>query len=211
MYWAAQKTLFVADIHVGKEHAFGRAGIAIPAGSSESTLRSLMQLVDEFAAERLVILGDLVHATPRPNESWQIYLKQLIAERKQLDIQVVIGNHDSRTARDNIGAELSWLERIVEPPFVFLHEPTACEEGYVLAGHLHPVWHLPTKKPRKGFSRTSGIRAPVFWFQKDVAVLPAFGHFTGGHPVTPSASDRLYMTGPDCVINVPHDVLSLVT
>lgn len=204
IYWAAKKTLFAADIHLGKEHAFGRAGIAIPTGSSEATLASLMQLVDDFAAERLIILGDLLHATPHRDESWQPCLQRLINEHKALDIKVIIGNHDSSSARKNVVPELSWLARMTEPPFVFMHEPKSTDDGYVLAGHLHPVWRLHNNKRRYGGRRNPGISAPVFWFQDDVAVLPSFGHFTGGHTIKAKDTDRLFMTGPDCVIEVPR-------
>ena len=44
MYWPAQKILLAADVHMGKEHVFGRHGIAIPGGSSEATLKKLFEL-----------------------------------------------------------------------------------------------------------------------------------------------------------------------
>jgi len=123
MYWPARKTLLVADIHAGKEHAFARQGIPIPGGVSEDTLTLLMQLVDSSGAEHLIILGDLLHTVPATNENWQVHLHSLLRARTQLHLQVIIGNHDSLDARKNSLPELNWQSEIVQPPFVFRHEP----------------------------------------------------------------------------------------
>ena len=44
IYWPARKTLLAADIHVGKEATFARAGIPVPGGISEQTLNTLCLL-----------------------------------------------------------------------------------------------------------------------------------------------------------------------
>ena len=195
LYWPARKTLFTADIHAGKEHAFARSGIPIPGGISEDTLDLLMQLVDSCGAERLVVLGDLLHTIPSAEESWQAHLYRLLESKAELDLQVIIGNHDSLKARHKIQLPLNWYSDIVEPPFVFRHQPQPDERGYVLAGHIHPVWQLSAGKRNR-------ITAPVFWFQEHIAVLPSFGLFTGGFRVRRQHNDRLFMVGKDCVIEV---------
>jgi DNA ligase-associated metallophosphoesterase len=195
LYWQEQKTLLAADVHVGKEHAFGRAGIGVPGGISEATLQSLMTLVDDCGAERLLILGDLLHAMPTRDESWQSTLSAQLHKRSQLDMTVVAGNHDKPAARERVDSRINWaVESIHEAPFVFQHEPDTDARGYVLCGHIHPVWRLGTRREK--------LRAPVFWFQRRLAVLPAFGHFTGGHNIQRTSGERLFMTGPDCVVEV---------
>ena len=64
VHWPARRTLFVADVHLGKEHVFGRRGIPIPGGISAAQLARLAALVARTAAERLVVLGDLMHDAP---------------------------------------------------------------------------------------------------------------------------------------------------
>jgi DNA ligase-associated metallophosphoesterase len=195
MYWPARKTLFAADIHAGKEQVFTRSGIAIPGGITENTLTRLMQLTDSSGAERLIILGDFVHAVPRSSEAWQTHLKALLKARTQLDLQVVIGNHDSASARKATLAELNWQSQISDPPFIYKHEPDPEPHGYVLAGHIHPVWQL-------GHGRRNRVRSPVYWFQQQVGVLPSFGIFTGGQLIQREKSDRIYMVGSNSVIAV---------
>ena len=55
IYWPARKTLLAADIHVGKEATFARAGIPVPGGISEQTLNTLMRLLDDSQSELSLI------------------------------------------------------------------------------------------------------------------------------------------------------------
>jgi DNA ligase-associated metallophosphoesterase len=195
VYWPARKTLLAADIHIGKEHTFARAGIPIPGGLSESTLDCLMNAVDATGAERLIVLGDLLHATPRLSEPWQIHLHKLLSLRNTLELQVVIGNHDSSTARQAVMTSLHWVDIAEDPPFVFRHEPAPCTNGYVIAGHIHPAYLLKA-------GRRQQIRAPVFWFRQHSAVLPAFGAFTGGHLIQREPADRLFLVDESGVFQI---------
>ena len=38
------------------------------------------------------------------------------------------------------------------------------------------------------------VRLPCFHIAREVAVLPAFGRFTGGLTIRPSVSDRVFVT-----------------
>ena len=203
IYWAEQRTLLAADIHIGKEQVFGRTGIGIPGGLSETTLERLMHLVDLSGAERLFILGDFVHDVPALSESWQSLLRELLDQRSELNLSVVVGNHDKPGTSQRMDQRIDWFNNpVAEPPFVFAHEPVISERGsergddrgYVLCGHIHPVYRVGKRRDQ--------IRAPVFWFQQSIAVLPAFGLFTGGYTIERNDNDRLFMTGPDCVLEV---------
>lgn len=201
LLWPQRKTLFVADVHAGKEHVFARSGIPIPVGISETNLITLMRLVDQSAAERLIVLGDFMHAVPFRSERWLTVLSNELDQRRSLEMWVVAGNHDRTTGQTRVDSRIKWLnEAIVEAPFVYQHEPASDPRGYVLSGHIHPAFRLSQ-------SKRNSICAPVFHFKKDYAVLPAFGTFTGGHVVKPKQGDGLYMTGPDCIIPVPADYL----
>ena len=52
----------------------------------------------------------------------------------------------------------------------------------------------------------SGIRMPCFYFSEKMAVLPAYGDFTGTHTVVPKPRDRIFMVGPDAVFEVGRKV-----
>ena len=66
-------------------------------------------------------------------------------------------------------------------------------EGYVLAGHWHPCVSL-------GGRAHDRLRLACFWFGAQVGVLPAFGAFTGMHPVRPEPGDRLFAVTDDAVV-----------
>jgi len=196
-YWPAKKTLLVADVHTGKEHIFGRAGVAIPGGASEDTLNLLFSLTASCKAERLLILGDFVHGYHTKNESWVAHLSCLLNKHSELSVEVIAGNHDKPASRELLTNLVVWtLQSRHEPPFVFTHEPDKDSRDYVIAGHLHPEWQLSTHSKEN-------LRAPVFWFQKHIAVLPAFGMFTGGRVIEKRTySDRLFMTAQGCIVEV---------
>jgi DNA ligase-associated metallophosphoesterase len=198
LFWPAQKILFVADVHVGKEHRFGRSGIAIPGGISDDVLAKLFALCEKAAAQRLIVLGDFMHSIPVEGESWLATLSHLLDKHPHLSMDIVAGNHDRLAGQVRIDPRVKWhAEELHLSPFVLKHEPDEHSEGFVLAGHLHPAWRLSQ-------SRRSSIKAPAFWFRKHCAVLPAFGDFTGGVTVSADPStDRIYLVGPECVVNVP--------
>lgn len=198
IYWPEEKILFAADVHVGKEHRFGRAGIPIPGGISEATLNSLFSLATSAGATRLIILGDFMHSAPLSGESWLSELSRLMDLHAHIHVEIVAGNHDKVTGQTLVDSRIHWHQTYLSiSPFVLQHEPDKNSEGFVLCGHLHPAWRLKQ-------SRRASLKAPAFWFTKDFAVLPAFGHFTGGVVVDANLKeDSIYMTGEDCVINVP--------
>jgi metallophosphoesterase superfamily enzyme len=47
------------------------------------------------------------------------------------------------------------------------------------------------------------LRLPCFWFGDDVGVLPAFGAFTGMHPIRPGDEERVFAIAGDSVAAVP--------
>ena len=65
----------------------------------------------------------------------------------------------------------------------------------MLAGHLHPCVSVG-----RGWDR---LRLPCFWFGDAVGVLPAFGAFTGMHPVRSGAEDRLFAVADNVVAAMP--------
>ncbi|MEL6367448.1 MAG: ligase-associated DNA damage response endonuclease PdeM [Pseudomonadota bacterium] len=198
LYWPAQNALLVADWHLGKAEVFGSRGLAIPAGSDESDFGRLAALVETWAASKVMVLGDLMHAPPRQRDVWPQALADWLRQFPQVEVSVIAGNHDRVTIDalpESLSTRLMWhAEPVKRGPFVLDHEPEERADGYVLAGHLHPVFRLQVGRDR--------ARAPVFWFRERYAVLPAFGSFTGGMNIKLTRGERIYMTGPDSVIEV---------
>lgn len=194
LYLPAFATLLVADTHFGKAGVFRRHGIPLPAGSTVDDLQRLSALVQQTRADRLVILGDFVHAAPRHGEPWLEAFADWRRRHASLQVEVVEGNHDRGTVPALLAGDINWHSAPqILGPFLLCHIPTTVDGYHVIAGHLHPVVRLR--------DRTDRLRLPVFWMRSECTVLPSFGGLTGGHPVAPRASDRLYAVGPDGVVD----------
>jgi len=193
LIWPARRTVVIADPHFGKDDVFRRAGIAVPPGTANADLARLTALIRAHACERMVVLGDFVHGATQAGDG---FLPEFSAWREAhlgLAVQVIAGNHDRRERSANWAGSVDWhTTPVVDPPFVFSHEPLPDARGYVIAGHLHPVYHLARVRRR--------VRVPVFWQRAGVLVMPSFGSFTGGAPIRPAPTDSVFAVGPERVI-----------
>ena len=197
----ASQTLLVADLHLGKAATFRQAGIPVPEGSSQRDLERLHQLVHAHDVRRLVVLGDLFHA--RSGCTPQVFA-EFAALRSRIDktsVVLVLGNHDRAVGRlpASLGLD-ACLPSLDEPPFHFVHEPAtdtnvSNQNVFTVAGHLHPTVSIRSPSGDRLADR-------CFVAEPSVLVLPAFGSFTGGHRVEPTADMRLWIARDDGVADV---------
>jgi DNA ligase-associated metallophosphoesterase len=196
LFWRARSTLFIADTHLGKPAAFRAAGLPAPEALTGADLDRLAGAIDDTRANRLVVLGDLLHHRTGRDPAVLDAVGAWRRERAELDILVIRGNHDLRAG----DPPDDWRMRIAdeglrEGPFVLRHEPGDGEDGYVLAGHLHPVASLAAPGVGRG-------RFRCFWLRPQAAILPAFARFAGGHAVRAERDDRLVLLTPDGLIDL---------
>lgn len=193
VYWPSQQTLLVADLHIGKAASYRALHQPVPRGTTEATLARLDRLLARYACQRLVVLGDFLHARTARAAGTLAALAAWRDRHSGVEIVLVRGNHD-RHAGDppaELGIavhEEPWLLG----PLALSHEPEPHPTHAVLAGHVHPAYVL------RGRARQR-LRLPCFVIGAQVAVLPAFGEFTGGWNVAPQAGTRLFLTGADKV------------
>jgi DNA ligase-associated metallophosphoesterase len=220
VWWPAEHTLLVADVHLGKAESFRALGVPVPAGPTEATLGRLGALVEASGARRMVVLGDLLHARTAQAPATMDALRRWRAARPRLELVLVRGNHDAHAG--DPPADLGF--RVVPDghrhgPFVWCHAPAPVEpvapattattaktasrgaaqppEGYRLCGHLHPAVRL------RGRAREA-LRLPCFVAGPLEAILPAFGEFTGSAPVGRAAGARVFAVAPGRVFEVPR-------
>jgi DNA ligase-associated metallophosphoesterase len=197
LVWSAARTAFIADLHLGKAEIFRRSGIPIPEGDTLVDLRRLDALIDAHALERIVVLGDFLHAASSERAGHADAFTAWRRARGSLDFVVIAGNHDRRSAGRELADSVTWHSKEWHiGPFVCRHHPGGAEHGYVLAGHIHPVRYLYG-------SYRERTRVPVCWVRRDYAVLPSFGSFTGGGEIEPSSDDRLYAFAANRVWALP--------
>jgi len=188
--------LLVADPHWGKAAAFRAAGVPVPGGTTAEGLDRLSRALERTGAARLVILGDLFHARSSKQAATLDAVRAWRGRHAALPVTLIRGNHD-RHAGDPPGElGIDCCEApCAAPPFLLAHHPYEAEEGYVLAGHVHPSVTL------RGVGRQRE-RLPCFHFGARVGVLPAFGAFTGTADVAVSPGDRVFVVAGDTVLPV---------
>ena len=196
VHWPSQRTLFVADYHLGKAASFRNAGIPLPSGTTTENVERLERLVARTQARRVVFLGDFLHSAagraPRTLARFAAWREA----RREIGITLVRGNHDARAG----DPPEEWKFDVIDAgerrgPFVLNHEPGAARGGgYALAGHIHPAVRL--------HGADASLRLPCFWFAARYGVLPAFGAFTGTAVVRPRRGDQVFVIADDEVLRV---------
>jgi uncharacterized protein len=185
LFWPRARTLFVADIHLGKAATFRAGGVAIPRGATANDLARLDALIERTATTRLVVLGDFLHAAAGRVPALHAAFTHWRATHAALSITLVRGNHDV-SAGDPPPA---WDIAVVPDPhplapFVLCHEPATPRTGHALCGHLHPGVRIA------GGAHES-LRLPCFVLGRRRTLLPAFGRLTGLAMVAPNPGETI--------------------
>ncbi|ERG88529.1 MAG: putative ICC-like phosphoesterase [halophilic archaeon J07HX5] len=200
----AERLLVVADYHAGIEAVLRHEGVEIADAADERRAR-LRGLIADTAPDRLVVLGDLVHAVGDP---WTTERAELQALFSALSVPVIIvkGNHDSK-----IETVLDTVESVTvtEPTGVrvgdvgFVHGHTWPAESVlnatvVCAGHEHPLVQLEDSvgggRTERAWVRGQIAPAPfrehgltVGDRQPELVLFPAFNNRSGGTRVNVEA------------------------
>ena len=168
--------LMIADTHWGKSETLRRMGAGVPGGVLAEQLDRLGRLIARFGAERVIVVGDLLHAGIGITPSLVDRVGEWVAASGVV-LEVVPGNHDRA------------IERVIEPwnlvmrdavhregAFTFVHDPadvpgSGLADGYAWCGHVHPGVRLA--------GGGDAVRVPCYVMGERVGVLPACSSFTG--------------------------------
>ena len=168
----------------------------VPRGTTTQNLLALDALLARYACEEIVFLGDFLHARAAHAAATVAAMLAWRARHRDVLLTVVRGNHDAHAGDP---AAALGIRMVDEPHSVgklsFCHHPDTVAPGYVLAGHVHPVYHLRADG--------DGLRLPCFLLGPSHAILPAFGAFTGGHALRPAAGERVYVTADAAIFPLP--------
>lgn len=194
IYWEAQKSLILSDLHFGKTGHFRKAGIAVPQAVFKEDLQRLVSLIQFFGPERIIAVGDLFHS--QANLELDLF-KRWRGDFSSLDFHLVKGNHDILKNEWYEAANLTVTEGVLQVGNIyFSHEDCSEAEGaFTFCGHLHPgvVIH--------GFGKQT-LRLPCFYFSPKQCILPAFSRFTGTANVQPKREDTVFAIAEDALIKM---------
>lgn len=196
LWWAAERALLVADLHLEKLSSFARRGSLLPPYDTGLTLRRLEADLERTGAEDVIALGDSFHRDEGTTTLLPADRLRLMALMGKARWTWISGNHDP--APHELGGRcVAELERggltlthqprlpsplrggvggggpsgIAEPPPPSI--PPLKGEGSrgLIAGHLHPAAHVAMNG--------RSVRRPCFVHDGRVMVLPAYGASTG--------------------------------
>ena len=201
IFWHRKSMLILADLHLGKAATFRRAGIPVPEATTETNLRLLTDLVQIHRVKRLMILGDFFHSKlGRTKEVLELF-SGWRSSHANVRIDLVMGNHDRQAGVPPVDWNFHvHSEPMLVSPFRMCHEPTTVDNAYSLAGHLHPVIRIR--------DLGQSLRLPVFAVGSQLAILPAFGDFTGSAIVSAQEYAAVYAIADDQVFAIPSGVVT---
>jgi uncharacterized protein len=166
LFWRAQETLLVADLHFEKMASFARKGQMLPPYDTAMTIARLEADLRRTGAKRLLSLGDTFHRPDSSSLLTEADRMRLDAMADAVDCIWLSGNHDP--IAHCIGG--TCLPEIEIDGLVFVHHPKKGAKGQV-SGHLHPAARIAMD------GRTT--RKPCFVHDNRLMILPAYGSSTG--------------------------------
>lgn len=195
-FWERTGTLLIADAHWGKAATFRASGIPVPEGTTLNGLDRLEALVRRLPVRRIVFLGDYLHAREGRAPVTIAALASWGERHARIEQVLVRGNHDRGAGDPPEELAIRCVEPpLVQAPFLLSHFPEESEDGYVLAGHVHPAIRLVGRGRQRE-------RLCCFWIREGCAVLPSFGDFTGSSDVQPAAGDRVFVIAGELVVEI---------
>ncbi len=139
------KTLIIADLHIGIEHVLRNTGFRIPS-QSRKMMEKIIMLCRKHNINRFIIVGDVKHNIPNASYQEIDEIPGFFAELLNLgDVDVVPGNHDGGIKKllpPNVKFHSS--KGFIFNNIGFFHGHTWPDENimkckYVVMGHNHPV------------------------------------------------------------------------
>jgi DNA ligase-associated metallophosphoesterase len=182
LYWEAEDTLLVADLHLEKGAAFAALGMLLPPYDTRSTLSRLGKIIKAVRPARVVALGDSFHRSECADNLVAEDLALLTAMQKGRDWYWICGNHDPHLPASIGGTVCATL---TISGITLRHEPSENGTGREIVGHLHPVARIA----RRG----AVIRRRCFATDGTRLVMPAFGAYAGGLNVLDDAFRPLFL------------------
>lgn len=181
LFWPAENTMIVADLHLEKGSSLAQRGNLLPPYDTRATLLRLAEAIDRYDPACVIALGDSFHDGEAASRLGDDDLAALSIMQEGREWIWIAGNHDPKIPAA-LGGQA--LDRLMLGGMLFQHEPFVGPATHEIAGHLHPAARLSMH----GYA----IRRPCFVANGLRMVMPAFGTYTGGLNVLDEAFAPLF-------------------
>jgi len=197
IFWLRKKSLFIADLHLGKSGHFRKAGIPVSSLVHHDDLNRLSAILAAWPVETIYLMGDLFHSFH--NQEWKDFIDWRM-QYPQVIMHLIRGNHDildDQFIHD--GNIVLHDDSFIVEPFFLSHKPVESfsTHYYQFYGHIHPGVRLNGKG-------LQSLSFPCFCFGSNAGVLPAFGAFTGHSVLKPSGGDAVFIVYNNLVKQIHH-------
>ena len=169
LYWPAERTLIVADLHFEKGSSFARRGELLPPYDSRATLGTIQTVIRRYQTERVICLGDSFHDGDGPLRLPRADTDTLKSLAAAFEWIWIAGNHDP-TPPAHLGGRVLHEHRI--RALTFRHQATPGSAHGEISGHFHPRAAIDVRGRR--------VRGRCFVTDGTRLILPALGAYTGG-------------------------------
>jgi hypothetical protein len=189
LWWADERLLIVADLHLEKGSSFARRGQLLPPYDTRETLARLSRLIERFAPTTVVALGDSFHDADGPARMApgdHDVLDRMQAGRTWIWIA---GNHDPTPPEALAGDH---ADELAIGRLVFRHEPANETVAGEIAGHLHPAARV--------WASGRSVRRRCFVGDGERLIVPAFGAYAGGFNILDEAFAGLFARAPTAFV-----------
>jgi putative SbcD/Mre11-related phosphoesterase len=188
--WLPQeRTLAVADLHLGYAWAHRHSGQLMPLNRPDDTAERLVALQHDYQPRQIILLGDIVHRALPLSPIRDELVKVLDCAAPDCKVICVTGNHD-RDIRTWLGDSLKSVTLTTSfsaGPCLFLHgdaesvgasavevDSARREKRWLVLGHEHPSATLSD-------GAATWQKYPCFAVGERVIVLPAFSGWAAGN------------------------------
>jgi DNA ligase-associated metallophosphoesterase len=174
LYWAAERALLVADLHLEKASWFAARGQMLPPYDSRDTLERLADAVKVTGARRVITLGDNFHDDAGALRLDAHCTGMLEALTRALDWVWITGNHDEALPK-GFGGTI--MPELMLGGVILRHEAKRGETAPEMSGHYHPKLRVNVRN--RHIARPCVVRGQGAGGTERM-ILPAFGTLTGG-------------------------------
>ena len=191
LYWVRMDMVLIADLHIGKIEHFRKSGLAVPAGIVEGNFKRLDKVLDTFKPAHIYFLGDLFHS--KKNSGWDRFFEWM--ETVSVPVNLILGNHDRHDLKSIPKGLINMISDLDIDRFLLSHHPEEHAGKFNICGHIHPG--VVIRGRGKSYAKSA-----CFAVEENRLVLPAFGVFTGLHPVDLEKCAAVYVCAADEVLRL---------
>ena len=183
LWFEAEKTLVINDLHIGYEEALHRKGILVPRSQLEQIMVKLKLIFQKVKPAKIIINGDLKHEFGKVlKQEWKEVLAFLEFLMDHVpEIIIIKGNHDPiiKPIADKKGIAVTQEYMVRDTLIVHGDELVETSAKRIVIGHEHPA--ITIREGSKWEKYKCFLRGK--WKNKELIAVPSFNPLLEGTDV----------------------------